>query len=112
MTINKQKVGKPRAKKAVINFTAHKTMYDDVKNSRAFKRGYEKEMLLEFAETIKGLRTKRGLTQKEIALKARTKQQVISRLESGVEDIKLSTFFRIATVLHLDLEKFVHDSKR
>lgn len=108
----KKYTGKKQTRKASINWTADKTLFDDVKDTPEFKRGYEKEMLSEFAETIKALRTKKGLSQKEIANRVGTKQQVISRLEKGVDDIKLSTFFRIANVLHINLDKFVHEMRR
>jgi len=103
---------KKQEKKAFIDMAAHGTLYDDVKNTPEFKHGYEKEMLQEFAGTIKKLRTEKGLTQKQVAVKVGTKQQVISKLENGVDDIKLSTFFKIANVLHMDLEKFVHAARR
>lgn len=113
MTISKkngQKRG--RVKKASIDMNADKTLFDDVRNRPEFKRGYEKEMLREFAETIKVLRTKKGLSQKQVADKVGTKQQVISRLEQGVEDIKMSTFFRVANVLHINLDCLVHAIKK
>ena len=46
-----------KTKKAVIDFKAHKTMFDDVKNKHAFKKGYEKELLAEVAENVKTLRS-------------------------------------------------------
>ena len=101
-----------KSKKAVIDFKAHKTMFDDVKNKPAFKKGYEKELLAEFAESVRELRSKYGMSQKDVAKKAGTKQQVISRLEQGVDDIKLSTFFRVANVLHMDLDRFIHDVRK
>jgi ribosome-binding protein aMBF1 (putative translation factor) len=105
-------VGSKQTGKASIDHTAYKTMFDDVKDTPEFKRGYEKEMLREFAETIKASRTKKGFSQKKVADEVGTKQQVISRLENGVDDIKLSTFFRVANVLHIDLDKFVHALRR
>ena len=97
---------------AVINLKSYKSLFKDVRNFSAFKRGYEKEMLREFAEAIRLLRTKNGYSQKDVAKRAGTKQQVISKLENGVDDIKLSTFFRIAHVLHMDLAGFVHSVHR
>lgn len=112
MTLKKKSTKISRANKPSIDVTADKTMFDDVKNTPEFKRGYEKEMLKEFAFAIKTLRAGQGLTQKQVAAKAGTKQQVVSRLENGVEDIKLSTFFRIANVLRMNLESFVHAARR
>ncbi len=53
----------------------------------AFKLGY----LLEQA------RTKRGLTQEELAQKCGTNKSYISRIENDASDIKLSTLIKIVT---------------
>lgn len=108
--MNKNK--KKSIKNASIDMSVDKTIFDDVKDTPEFKRGYEKEMLSEFAYEITRLRKKMGYSQQDIAVKAGTKQQVISRLESGVDDIKLSTFFRIANVLHMDLGMFVNAARK
>ena len=57
------------------------------------KRG--DELYQEVGAQIKRLREERGWTQNELASKLKVSQQVISRLESGRENLSLSTLKRI-----------------
>jgi transcriptional regulator with XRE-family HTH domain len=45
-----------------------------------------------------------GLTQKEFAVRLKTKKTAISRIENHAEDIKLSTLDRVAKALGKRLE--------
>lgn len=59
------------------------------------------------ADKITALRKQKGLSQKELAKKLKVSQQVISRIESGRENISLLTIKRIAesmgAELHLEI---------
>ena len=48
-------------------------------------------------------RNKLGISQKELAEKIGTKQPAISRLEKGDSNTTLSTFFKVADALDLDI---------
>ncbi len=53
-------------------------------------------------------RLKRGITQQILAEKMKTKQSVISRLESGRANPSISVLQKLARALHMELEiKFV-----
>jgi HTH-type transcriptional regulator / antitoxin HipB len=55
--------------------------------SRAFRIG----------EMLKDERKKANLTQAELAERSGTKKSYISRIERGLSDIQLSTYYRIVT---------------
>lgn len=56
-------------------------------NARAFRIG----------EMLKDERKKANLTQAELAERSGTKKSYISRIERGLSDIQLSTYYRIVT---------------
>ena len=72
----------------------------------AFRDAYrEASLAMSLAKKITALRNKLRLTQAELARKMGTKQQVISRLESGdFEGFTLKTLEKIAIVTHTQLE--------
>jgi ribosome-binding protein aMBF1 (putative translation factor) len=53
---------------------------------------------------LKELRTKRGMTQEELAKRLKTKKSVISRMENHAEDIRLSTLEKVAEVFGKKIE--------
>ena len=53
---------------------------------------------------IKELRIKRGITQEELAQKIGSNKSYISRVETGKTEPKVSTFYRIAAALGLNVE--------
>ena len=53
----------------------------------------------ELARSIIALRIRSGLTQKELAVRLKTTQSVVSRLESGSAKPSLSTLQRLAKAL-------------
>ena len=55
-------------------------------------------------ESIKRVRKKVGLTQAELAAKIGTNKSYISRVETGRTEPKVSTFYRIASALGLNVE--------
>lgn len=57
------------------------------------------EFCKKVGQRIKILRKERGFTQKELARKLRISQQIISRIESGYQNISLITLKEIASAL-------------
>ena len=59
-----------------------------------YEQGFE---AFKLGVMIQELRKKEGLTQVELAQRCRTTPKYISRIENNVNDIRLSTLFRIFT---------------
>ena len=57
----------------------------------------------EIADKIKVVRKQRGLTQSELAKKLKISQQIISRIESGKENVSLQTLKKITDGLDAQL---------
>ncbi len=65
-----------------------------------YERMYKEEsQLLDIAIKLAEAREKKKLSQKKLAKLAKTNQSVISRIESGVENLSLKKLFRIANAL-------------
>jgi len=76
----------------------------DLKSER-FRKVYAQELArLRIARQIREIRTKKKLTQKAVAQKARMPQSVIARIESGKHSISLDTLGRIASVLKKEIQ--------
>lgn len=70
-----------------------------------FKKAYEEsELEYQIARAVIRARIEKGYTQKQLADKMRTKQSVISRLESATTTPSLSLLKRLAEALHTDLQ--------
>ncbi|WP_454931845.1 helix-turn-helix domain-containing protein [Actinomyces oricola] len=63
----------------------------------------EKEARLQLAELVYTARTRAGLTQTELADRMDSKQSVISSIENGGQVPSVSTLWRIAHALNLNL---------
>jgi DNA-binding XRE family transcriptional regulator len=71
---------------------------EKLKNKR-FKKAYTEEISrLQLAYEIKMLRQKKGLTQKQVAAKAKMPQSVVARLESGSRGFSIATLYKVAAV--------------
>jgi DNA-binding XRE family transcriptional regulator len=72
----------------------------------AFRKAYdEEEVYAELALQIARLRTRKRLTQRELAKRLHTSQQTISRLESPRNgSLSLQTLIRLAHALGKDLK--------
>ncbi|HEY5046793.1 MAG TPA: helix-turn-helix transcriptional regulator, partial [Rhizomicrobium sp.] len=57
--------------------------------------------------TLRSLRLEAGLSQDQLAALMETSQPQIARMESGKQDMQLSTLKRLATVLEIELHKVV-----
>jgi DNA-binding XRE family transcriptional regulator len=107
--MKKKSVRKSAVKKAFIDKTSDEWLFNEVKETAGFKRGYEKEMISELIVEMKAARLKRHLTQHAFASLIGTKQQVIARLEKeGAKDMKLSTFVTIVNELGIDPRRLLH----
>lgn len=72
--------------------------------SKEFARAYKYERdLLALALKINEARSNSGLSQAELARKARITQQQLSKIENG-ENCNLLTFIKVSRALNLDLE--------
>lgn len=84
-----------------MNWKKHrKELLKDPKVRRALK---ENELEFRIAKSIIEARIKRGLTQKDLAKKLKTKQSVISRLETVKTTPTLSFLKRLAKTLDTSL---------
>ncbi|MBN1369086.1 MAG: helix-turn-helix transcriptional regulator [Dehalococcoidaceae bacterium] len=70
-----------------------------------FRKEYEiLEPEYKLASTLIRLRLERGLTQEQLAVLLKTKQESIARLESGSSLPSLSTIKKVAEALNAELE--------
>lgn len=68
-----------------------------------FKKKYEEEKeLLEISLKILEERNKLGLTQKELAAKAKITQQQLSKVENGI-NCNMATFLKVCNALDIKL---------
>ena len=77
-----------------MNWKTHKKLL--IKNSEFKKALKETELEYSIARSIIEARTRKGITQKKLAMKLHTKQSVISRIEHAKTTPSLSFLKRIA----------------
>ena len=82
----------------------------EVSKSKRFKLLFEIESAkLKFANKLTEMREAMGLTQAELARKMKVSQQLVSRIESGDDNITLETivkfFYMLGMTLKIDVEK-------
>jgi len=83
----------------------HKEIVAEARKRPEYDREYRRlAPLHQVMRDIVNLRYEKGLTQAELAKKARTHQSRISKIESGEQDIQLSTLSALAEALDADLE--------
>ncbi|EOX3329416.1 helix-turn-helix domain-containing protein [Vibrio cholerae] len=56
---------------------------------------------------IKGCRERKNITQEELAVKAKLSVNVISRLERGVTNPRLSTIYKMALILDIPVSELL-----
>lgn len=84
-----------------MDFQTHKQQL--MKNPK-FRKAYEEsELEYQISRAVIRARIEKGLTQKQLAEKLKTKQSVISRLESGTSLPSLSLLKRLADLLNVSL---------
>lgn len=83
----------------------YKSFKNQLLKNKGIKKAYD-ELGPEFAlvEMIIEKRLKRGLTQKQLAVKIGTKQPVISRLERGAYNPSIKFLHRVADALGAELK--------
>lgn len=64
---------------------------------------YPLHTLPQLAQTLRGLRKKRGLTQARAAAKVGLLPKTISSLESDPESVSLGSFFKLLSALDLEI---------
>ncbi len=92
-------------KKDTLQFTPFEDVLKKYSKSKVFRQAYAEEILrLQLATDIKSFRTKKHLTQKDLADQAKMPQSVIARIESGKYSISLGTLSRIAHALGKEVQ--------
>lgn len=77
---------------------------DQKLRSDNFRKLYEEErQLAELALKIHGAREELGLSQQEVARKAKVTQQQLSKVENGV-NCNISTFLKVCNALELQID--------
>lgn len=85
-----------------MDFKTHKKQ---LMENPVFKKAYEEsELEFQVARAVIKVRIEKGLTQKELAEKMKTKQSVISRVENAKTIPSLSFLKRLASVLNVPLQ--------
>ncbi len=83
--------------------TFRKHLNEKLKNDQ-FRRLYEEErQLAELSLKILGTRESKGLSQKEVAQKAKVTQQQLSKVENGI-NCNLTTFLKVCNALDLKID--------
>lgn len=81
-----------------------KQLKEKLLKKRSFKKEMERlDLAFEIAESIIDARIKKGMTQKELAKKMKTKQSGIARIESGRHTPNFKSLEKIADILNLKI---------
>jgi len=85
----------------------------EVNKSKRFKLLFEIESAkLKFANKLTEMRESMGLTQAELAKRMKVSQQLISRIESGDDNITLETLIKFLYMLGMTLKVDVEKRKK
>ncbi len=77
----------------------------ELRKSKKFELAYEVEMAkLKMAHKLAELREANGLSQSELARRMRVSQQLISRIESGSDNLTIETLIRFFDILGVHLK--------
>lgn len=93
----------------MTNLTSFETVLNKALKDKEFKDLYSKELILnKIATAVTDMRQRAGLTQKELAVKANTTQQVVSRIESArdvsrIPSIDLLSRLAVASGCNMDI---------
>ena len=85
-------------------------LHEQLRKDKKFELAYEVEAAkLKMADKLAELREKIGLTQAELAKKMHVSQQLISRIESGSDNLTIETLIKffdtLGVRLRIDVEK-------
>lgn len=75
------------------------------------KEWKDSELEYRIARNIIQRRKKLGLTQDEIAVRMNTKQSVISRIETGNQNVTISSLKALAKILETDVPSLMKDEE-
>ena len=80
-------------------------LHAEIHKSKKFELAYEVEMAkLKMAHKLAELREGQGLSQAELARKMKVSQQLISRIESGSDNLTIETLIRFFDILGVHLK--------
>ena len=80
-------------------------LHEAMRKDKKFELAYEIETAkLKTAEKLAELRERIGLTQAELAKRMRVSQQLVSRIESGSDNVSLETLIRFFNILGVHLK--------
>jgi predicted transcriptional regulator len=91
-----------------------KDLKSELKRSKGFEHAYHEEMAkLRVAQKLIEIREKLRLTQNDIAKKMGVSQQLVSRVESGSENMTLETLVKFVEALGFAVKiQFFHAKKK
>ena len=88
-------------------------LHEELRKSKRFQRQFEVETAkLKIAEKLAQVREAMGLTQAELAKKMGVSQQLVSRIESGADNITIETLVRFFDILGMALKIEVEKRKK
>lgn len=91
-------------KDIILKFTPLSEFLAKQMKNKRFREAYTEEMSrLNLAYELRSLRQKKGMTQGEVALKAKMPQSVVARIESGSRGFSIATLYKIAKVFGRDI---------
>ena len=77
----------------------------EIQKDKKFELAYEVELAkLKMAHKLAELREQMGITQGELARRMRVSQQLISRIESGSDNLTIETLIRFFDILGVHLK--------
>ena len=75
-------------------------LHEEIRKDKKFELAYEVETAkLKMAEKLAELRERMGLSQTELAKRMKVSQQLISRIESGSDNLTIETLIRFFDIL-------------
>ena len=79
-------------------------LHEELRKDKKFELAYEIETAkLKMADKLAELREKMGLTQAELAKRMKVSQQLISRIESGADNLTIETLIKFFDTLGVRL---------
>ena len=66
------------------------------------------ELLFKIGQSVRYIRTKKNLSQEELAFQAGLNMNSISTLERGLNNIKIKTLYKIAAALEVEVSDILY----
>ena len=66
------------------------------------------ELLFKIGQSVRYLRQKEGISQEELAFRAKLNLNSISTLERGLNNVKIKTLYSIAKALNVKIEEILN----